>query len=419
MRTARFIRVFLPAVALIAMAIAPVSATSVAPVADTVSAAGSAPEPDPATQTAEDAVAQDLELVAKGNGWTVDQAASQHEMSIRVGALAEEIALQRPDIYVGAALSTEPGGAPTMYIKGPADAQIRDLVEETGVNVLLADRQPFSFDELEARKLRLHHRLEALGFPSVATSVNIKGGGVIPAGVTVGPGTLRSVDEIVRALPADLRSSVRLTVHQGPVVTDEQAFGGMWMRDNGLNQCTSGFSVRHLNTGTLGISTAGHCPTIDQVDHPGHGLHVTFFQAQHRGVWGDVEWYRTNEAEPDDFYADTGNVIRDVAAVEPRANILVNEAVCQYGRSSDDRDCSLEVQDVSQSCTNGGVFNDRLVLMNGDTGIGGDSGGPCSFGLTAFGGHKGNCAPDFPNLEVWSVADLFDEALGVRVTCGC
>jgi hypothetical protein len=404
-------------IAVLAIRSVPVSASSVEPASPVPVARAS--EPELANQSAQEALAEDVALVAEANDWTVAEANTHYEVSVAAGLLAEQMADERSTVYVGAALSTEPGGAPTVYVKGRADAKVRSLIEESGIEVILADRQPFSFAELEDRKLRVHHALEALGFPSVATSVNITGGGEIPASVSVGPNTPRAIADIVRALPPDLRSSVRLTVSERPVVSDEQAFGGMWMRDNGLNQCTSGFSVLHANTNVLGVATAGHCPQIDQIDHPGHGLHATVFRAQHRGVWGDAEWYSTSEPEPDDFYADAGNVIRDVAAVEPRANILVNEPVCQYGRSSNDRDCSLEVQDVSQSCTNGGVFNDRLVLMNGDTGIGGDSGGPWSFGGTAFGLHKGNCAPDFAHLEVWTVADLLDEALGVRVTCGC
>lgn len=155
----------------------------------------------------------------------------------------------------------------------------------------------------------------------------------------------------------------------------------------------------------------------DQPSRPRHPCALTH-QAEHRGQWGDVEWKTSTEAEPDDFYSDA-TTIRDTAAIEARANISVNESVCGYGRSSNDRDCTLDVQDVSQACTNSGVFNDRLVLMDGDTLIGGDSGVGWSLGNTAFGGHKGNCNPDFSNNDSWSVADLFDEAIGVRVACGC
>ena len=369
-------------------------------------------------QSPDEALAHDLALVAEAKGWTLAEAAADHLAADRIGEVAEAVARERPDIYVGAALAEEPGGAPRLYVKGPADAYVLDLVAASDIEIVVADNQPFSFDELEARKLRVHRALEAAGFRYIAPSVNVTGRGVVPAGVTVERGLPRRVADIVPLLPAGLRGSVQLTVHDQPNVHDEAAFGGMWVRDDGVNECTSGWSVRNLNTGALGVSTAGHCAGINQINHPGHGVHNLNFQSQHRGQWGDVEWHTSPQPEPDDFYADAAT-IRDVAAVEARGNITVGESVCQYGRSSNDRDCSLDVQDVSQACTNSGVFNNRLVLMNGDTAIGGDSGGGWSFGNTAYGGHKGNCNPDFPNRDAWSVAALFDEAIGVRVTCGC
>jgi hypothetical protein len=248
--------------------------------------------------------------------------------------------------------------------------------------------------------------------------VNITGGGVIPAGVTAEASLSVRADDIVATLPADVGNDVRLMVHTTPVVEDESAFGGMSMRDDGGFECTSGWSVRNVSSDRFGVSTAGHCAGINEIVHPGDGVHGWTFQAQHRGVWGDVQWGSTAQPEPDDFYSDA-DTIRDVTAIEARSNISVNESVCVYGRSSDDRDCSLEVQDVSQSCTNSGVTNNRLVLMNGDTQVPGDSGGGWSLGTKAYGSHKGQCKPDFPNRETFSVAALYDEALGVRVTCGC
>lgn len=67
-----------------------------------------------------------------------------------------------------------------------------------------------------------------MGFRYVATSVNITGGGIIPAGVTIEPGLPERAVDIVAALPADVQDDVRLTVHKTPNVVDDQAFGGMW-----------------------------------------------------------------------------------------------------------------------------------------------------------------------------------------------
>jgi hypothetical protein len=229
---------------------------------------------------------------------------------------------------------------------------------------------------------------------------------VILASVTREPGLDATVDALRSRLPADLGARVEITIRDVPVVVGQGAFGGMWMRDNGFAACTSGWTVTKILGGTRGVTTAGHCTSIDQIDHPGHGLHNTFYQGGHEGQWGDVEWHTTGENEADDFYSDA-TTIRDVASVEPRANISVNEVVCVYGRASNVRNCSLEVRQVSIAC---GISN-RIVQMNGAVTIGGDSGGGWSWVSTAFGGHKGLC----DGFSSFSVADLFDEALGISV----
>lgn len=204
------------------------------------------------------------------------------------------------------------------------------------------------------------------------------------------------------------------------MVQDLASFGGMWMLDNGVNLCTSGFSVKRIGTTTAGIATAGHCSdNLDQINHPGHGLHsLTGLYGQHTGIWGDFQWHTTNVLDYSDFYASSTEV-RDVDTFVPAAAIHVGDAICFYGRKSNQRDCSLTVQDVSQACTNDGVFNDRLVMMNG-SGVAkpGDSGGPWFFGLAAYGLTKGFCYPDYPTKLAFSKADHLDEAMGVEVVCG-
>jgi len=218
--------------------------------------AGEAPEPSPVVQSDEDALAQDLALVAAAAGWTMEEAAADRRAADVVGRIAVQVAAARPDIFVGSALSSEPGGAPALYIKGPADQFVRNLVANAEIDIKIVENQPFSFDELGERMLQVHRALEARGFQNVSTGFSPTGGGQIRAGVTRQPGLPDDPAEILSGLPAELRASVTLTVSDAPIVSDDSAFGGMQLRDDGRNECTSGWSVWNA-TGTTGVTGAG------------------------------------------------------------------------------------------------------------------------------------------------------------------
>lgn len=375
---------------------------------------GGSSEPDGDVQSSGEALEQDLALVADGQGWTMAEASAYYRSAEIIGALAERIYNERRDVYVGSAVSTEPEGPPTLYIKGPADDFIHRLVADAEIEIVLADGQPFSFDELEQRNQRVHEALKALGFRDIASGFDITARGHIHAGVTAIAGLPDDPRLLTELIADDLRDDVTVSISEKDLVTDFDAFGGYWVRVSGTNACTSGWSVRNA-AGTTGVTTAAHCSGINEINHAGHGVHSLSFVAQHNGAWGDVEWHTSTQAEPARFVADETGVIRNVTAVEHIANLAVNEFVCQFGRSSFQRDCNLRVQVVSQTCTNSGVTTNRLVMMNGLTGAPGDSGGGWSFDNRAYGSEKGRCAPNFVNNEVWSAAHYYPNALGVSV----
>ncbi|WP_018348736.1 hypothetical protein [Longispora albida] len=356
----------------------------------------------------------DLKLLAKARGWTLQQAREHRELSDRFGELQARVATDRPALYAGARLAGTPDGAPSLFVKGKADEHIRSLIGTAGFPVELAEDRPYSWLELEDRSIKLNEHLITLGYSDIVTAVD-ETTSTVEAVVTRKPGAPSKAEDVGPQLPAALQNGVRITLTDTDVAADESAFGGMWVRKDGANNCTSGWSVRRISDGLTGVTTAGHCDGIDEIVHPGVGTHPLYHRAEHRGQYGDVEWKTSPAAEPDDFYA-TASEVRDVAALEARANITVGEAVCVYGRSSNSRDCSHTVMRTSISCTNNGVFNNRLVAMNAKrTTIGGDSGGGWSFNNTAYGSHKGGCTVDGATRNVFSVADLYDEALGVRV----
>ena len=361
-------------------------------------------------QSEAEALAEDLKLVAEAKGWTIAEAKADRKAADVIGAIAEKLAVSRPDIFVGAVLSPDPGGSPSLYIKGAADQLVYDVVGSSDVYINIIDHQPFSRKDLEDRKLSVHQILAERGYKNIVTSFDFQSGGRINATVGRQRGLPEQAMKIKSGMPQHIKDKLDIIVSDEDVAVDLSAFGGMSVFVNDTFACTSGWSVSDIRTGVTGVTTAGHCTGINQIVHLGHGTHTMTHQREHRGQWGDIEWKTTTQTEPAIFYA-TQTSTRNVLSVEPRANITIGESICFYGRSSNSRDCSFDVAATSVSCTVNGVFNNRLVRMNGNSAIGGDSGGGWSWGTRAYGSVKGICGGG----AVFSVADLYDEAIGVRV----
>lgn len=359
---------------------------------------------DGVTQDAAEALAADLEAIGEARGWTAKQLAAYETSEAALDAVSERLSTEHPGALVGTALAKDPTDPPTAYLKGRAPADVLAIAKELGV--ALVEDQPYSLDELDARLAIVHDAFTRAGFEDVVGWADIQREGAIT--VVVGGTSRASLDPVLDGIAPAVAKDITALVATGRVAEDQGAFGGMKLQDGGVFECTSGWTVRKLSNGVRGVTGAGHCDGIDQINHPGHGVHAAAEQLRHVGEWGDVGWYTTAEAEADDFYADEFNNIRDVAAVEPRANIAIGEAICVYGRASNMRNCSLVVENPNVFC---GIGAQKLVQMNGDVTMVGDSGGGWSFGGTAYGGHKGNCF----DKSSFSVADLFDEALGVVV----
>jgi len=179
-----------------------------------------------------------------------------------------------------------------------------------------------------------------------------------------------------------------VTQGQGEIYELETARGGEWLTDGNFQKCTSGWAVSGPNGN--GIVTAAHCTGLDGLDH-----HFTTsdpdmtWRSQERGN-GDIEYHTTTHAESAEYWA-TETSLRDVTGIKSTFLMLPGQSVCEYGRSSNTRTCSHTVisNNVSTTFTDG-VTVSNLVRVTGDNSIGGDSGGPWSFGTVAWGVHSGS-----------------------------
>jgi len=384
-------------------------------------------------QSPAEARAQDLAAIARSMGWTEQQAAAQLAIQDAFGALADKIGTAHRDVFVGGRLSDVPGGVPTLYLKGPASRAIKALVAKAGIRIHLADKQPFSFDELEARNDKVAGALLATGYRTVATGFRLGGRGAIEASVQRTPGRPHDAAGVLAALPAGLRGQVTVSVRDRAVAVPMSGppMGGMNMDDDGYKTCTSGFSVYSLSTGTTGVTTAGHCNsgggTIDHIsDDLGtyyqpwalagrHIGHVNL-DGTYTGV-GDIEWGTTTDIEPPSFYT-SSTTTRRVTSVKSAFSTTENSVICGYGRTSDAERCST-IALLSQNCYviggNGDEATKQVTLkpnVNGPESMHGDSGGPMYILNQAVGSFFGTCDA---GEEAFTRADYFDDAVNIRV----
>lgn len=184
-------------------------------------------------------------------------------------------------------------------------------------------------------------------------------------------------------------SDLEITISRGtdPIIEFNKRGGS---RMSGAELCTSGWSVSGPNGD--GVITAGHCNGLDQIEIPGEGVYDTELRyLQAFGSDGDVEYHTTDSAEVAEFYSN-GTSIRSVTGIRA-TNTMVNNSVCFYGRSSNNRTCNHTVTKTGASLLFfGSVLVDSLVQATNETSTGGDSGGGWSLSTTAWGVHSGTDA---------------------------
>lgn len=185
---------------------------------------------------------------------------------------------------------------------------------------------------------------------------------------------------------SDLNLSVIRT--NDPIYAFDHARGGNWLRDNPNRECTSGWVVEGPDGD--GIVTAGHCVGLDEFEEAGGIIFDIDWQSQEQDR-GDAEYHTTpNHIDLHEFWASSID-LRDVESTKSTLSMSVGDSVCVYGRSSNVRDCThtIDAKNVTVTYTSGLTLR-NMVRMNGDSTIGGDSGGGWSWGTKAWGVHSGS-----------------------------
>lgn len=179
---------------------------------------GGTPE-SPIMLSPEEALSCDLQAMAEGRGTTIEDEYARYRTSLILDEITTRISRDRPDLFIGAALSDEPAGPPIIYIKGPADAFIRELVAEAEIEIDIEDNLPYSRTELDERQRRLGAALVDIGYSNWAAGDDIETGRLW-ASITIEADLPSSTAALLELLPADLRSGLDVEFSETPVAVD-------------------------------------------------------------------------------------------------------------------------------------------------------------------------------------------------------
>lgn len=350
--------------------------------------------------TARESAAVDARQVARQHDWKTEPTLVFLEESRKFAELTSELEETHPEAYAAAVYAEDPGDPSVVRFVGTPPKEALDRIKESGLRVEVDDGARRSAKELRARTDAVHARLLESGYDQVVAAALPDG--TIEASV-FGKGSPE--------LPRALSHGVRVTESDKPVAHDAHTRGGARLLDDGVFECTSGFSVRGFN-GATGVATAGHCNGLNQYQQPSDLLTYSMtHQAEHYGFWGDAEWKTTTHIEPAEYYARSAEV-REVNSV---SNLLpVNTPTCKYGRASNVRTCDDVYSNYVVAAFAGPTHYFLMATDNNNVTFG-DSGGPWSFSTEADGITKGFMTLGGSTRDVWMRASLFPIAISVNV----
>ncbi|MGH2454772.1 MAG: S1 family peptidase [Candidatus Limnocylindria bacterium] len=204
------------------------------------------------------------------------------------------------------------------------EAVLRDAPVPTAVVTNSAQ----SLDELVAAARRLDEYL-AEGLPEVSVELDVKGNSLHLTTPKTVSNVQREAIERVAAVP------VRLTVSQDAAFALLHTYGGKRVTGNdGASPCTTGFSIRNINTGVRGVTTAGHCANTNVVYKESD---TTSYSLTLRGERfdddQDAQWMVNSVHTVYPKFWD-GSQHRTVTSVAGDVESWVGDYVCHYGVST-------------------------------------------------------------------------------------
>ncbi|MEA2564108.1 MAG: hypothetical protein QOH06_5612 [Acidobacteriota bacterium] len=356
----------------------------------TVLASTSAGAQSEEASAADDPLVQDARQYAATYDVGLEEAVRRLRLQSAIGALASELATKEratfgglwirhePSFLVVAQFTQKGGQNLESYLRAEAMAELAPAVERRTVRLPLRRLEAI---QAAARRAARKQGLQA------DSQINVMENRVEL--FTTAPGEV--IDAITaesrtsrEAAALDLPANVRVIEVDHPSRPLEYVYGGPAVTD-----CTAGFTVVN-GSGTLGISTAGHCPDVQAFNsRPLPYQAGEFFGAI------DAQWHTAPDLIPTNRVFDgqsdaTTPSYRFITSYKTRSQQVVGEFVCKYGvvtgYTCGTISSTTFAPDYIPGVTNTYV---RIDNPNQEQGMPGDSGGPFFSGETAYGTMSG------------------------------
>lgn len=320
----------------------------------------------------------DLEVIAKSQGVSVENANIRYGWQEKFTKALSEVAARYPDQFAEGVMAPEPGVDARVSFSGNVPTEARRYFTNLPVPVELVGGAKAS-----ARK----NQSDVSDVARLARQVFDS-----PLGVEI-------IDEVivvsVEGAPQKAESSSGLTDLQEILARSNVSISYplqiRWIDDLGgeaqvvvygggpLSTCTSGFTVRRTSGTQLGIITADHCSDSQQYD----GFNVLTYRSRLATSQGDMQYMSSSDSVGYSFYNDRGRLSSQDAVSTPSTNM----AICVFGKSTNVKKCTT-VRSTSPVCVDErtnyrGYCN--LISANANVTGSGDSGGPWSYGTTVYG----------------------------------
>ncbi|MCI0583907.1 MAG: S1 family peptidase [Chloroflexi bacterium] len=357
-------------------------------------------------QVGSEAFDADISLLAKETGLSLAVVEASVRFQDQFADYAEQVLERYPGEISGIWTEALPSARGHIRFTASTPTDFASVIAPGGLDIVVAEGGAMSLEEQHERASVVFDALVGKGHRNVVTfyspdenvirvELQLPAGSSQPTAAELAntvqafqdsgmPGQLSS-PAWLKGRAAEFRASdlaVVVLTGSRPLVETAHTRGGTWLRDDGVRECTGGWSV--TGAGGSGIMTAGHCDGLNQFEEPGVAPYGMTFKGQSWLFGGDVEWHTTTHAEIDDFYSDA-TTIRDVADVRA-TNTMVGNTVCMYGRKSDVRTCNHTVEAVFVNVlADGNVPVGELARTTNNSADFGDSGGGWSFNFTAWG----------------------------------